>query len=88
MKSATAVNGQADGTSKGLAAGGFDALLMGYMYGNTVNGYGTTMHFWSSSSINSSDAWYRFLAYGVTGVQREEGSKYCMRSVRCKKNDN
>ncbi|MDR0681487.1 MAG: hypothetical protein LBG15_06530 [Dysgonamonadaceae bacterium] len=89
MKSATAVNGQAtNGTSKDLAAGGFDALLVGAMLSGSAINYGTYTAFLSSSSDDSTYAWYRVLYYNYTGVARGSNYKYRMYSVRCKKDDN
>jgi uncharacterized protein (TIGR02145 family) len=89
MKSATKVNGtDPDGKSKGLAANGFDALLVGGVSGGSPIGYGTYARFWSSSSSDSSYAWYRYLYYSTDGVYRATSSKYLLRSVRCKKDDN
>jgi uncharacterized protein (TIGR02145 family) len=86
MKSRTAVDGQAtNGTSNGLAANGFDALLVGYMYSGSAYYYGTFTYFWSSSSSSSTNAWRRYLGYDDTGVSRGNYGKYTMFSVRCKK---
>jgi uncharacterized protein (TIGR02145 family) len=87
MKSRTAVNGQTtSGTSNGLAANGFDALLTGHMYSGSATSYGTHTYFWSSSSANSSYAWNRSLNFDNTGVYRNNNTaKYTMLSVRCKK---
>jgi uncharacterized protein (TIGR02145 family) len=87
MKSRTAVTTQAtNGTSNGLAANGFDALLVGYMTSGSPGSYGMTTYFWSSSSESSLFAWRRILIHNNTGVGRSNGGKYNMSSVRCKKN--
>jgi uncharacterized protein (TIGR02145 family) len=89
MRSTTPVNGQTtNGTSKSRTANGFDALLVGRMYGGLPHNYGTNTYFWSSSSNSSSYTWFRDLNYSNTGVVRVSGYKYNMFSVRCKKNDN
>jgi uncharacterized protein (TIGR02145 family) len=89
MKSRTAVDGQATGgTSNGLAANGFDALLVGYMNSGSSRLYGTYTYFWSSSSLSSTFAWRRYLGSSNTGVYRNNVNKYGMYSVRCKKTDN
>ncbi|MDR0680897.1 MAG: fibrobacter succinogenes major paralogous domain-containing protein, partial [Dysgonamonadaceae bacterium] len=89
MKSTTAVNSQATtyGTSKSRSEGGFDVLLVGGMGNGSAFLYGTSTYFWSSSSSNSSDAWYRDLAYGASGVARNTNYKFRLFSVRCKKDD-
>jgi uncharacterized protein (TIGR02145 family) len=90
MKSVTAPiydNNEAfRGTSKPAVLGGFDALLAGSVYGGTANNYGTYTLFWSSSSGGSGNAWYRYLSYNNTGVNRSYGTKSSYFSVRCKKN--
>jgi uncharacterized protein (TIGR02145 family) len=88
MKSTTPVDGATNGTSNSRTANGFDALLVGDMYSGSSGGYGTYTYFWSSSSGDSSSAWYRHLYYSGTGVLRDYYYKYLMFSVRCKKNDN
>jgi uncharacterized protein (TIGR02145 family) len=85
MKSRTAVTTQADGTSNGLAANGFDALLVGNMGNGSASNSGTYTVFWSSSSNYSSSAWCWYLYDSYTGVDRNNYSKYYMYSVRCKK---
>jgi uncharacterized protein (TIGR02145 family) len=88
MNSTTTVNSQAtNGTSNSRTANGFDALLVGIMYGGSAYGYGEGTYFWSSSSGNSSYAWCRGLDYSLTGVDRNSIAKYSMFSVRCKKNE-
>jgi uncharacterized protein (TIGR02145 family) len=89
MKSRTVVVNSSydpDGTSNGLAANGFDALLVGIMDSGSALGYGTYTAFWSSSSDNSTLAWRRNLGYDYTGVSRTSYYKDSMHSVRCKKN--
>jgi uncharacterized protein (TIGR02145 family) len=89
MKSRTAVDGQTTGgSSNGLAANGFDALLVGDMHSGSSGSYGTNASFWSSSSGSGTYAWCRALYSSSTGVPRGNGSKYNMFSVRCKKTDN
>jgi uncharacterized protein (TIGR02145 family) len=89
MKSRTAVTTTAtNGTSNGLAANGFDALLVGRMGSGSSYNYGTGTYFWSSSSNSSIVAWYRYLYYDGTGVGRNGYNKYTMYSVRCKKTNN
>jgi uncharacterized protein (TIGR02145 family) len=90
MKSLTPVNGTATkGTSTTRSAGGFDALLVGYVYGGSAGYYGTYAYFWSSSSADGSCAWHRSLGYDNDGMYRHNTfGKYSMFSVRCKKNDN
>jgi uncharacterized protein (TIGR02145 family) len=89
MKSTTPVNSQAtNGTSQSMTENGFDALLVGFMLGGSPLHYGAYTYFWSSSSGVSSSAWRRYLYRSDTGVYCSYNSKYCMYSVRCKKNDN
>jgi uncharacterized protein (TIGR02145 family) len=89
MKSRTAVTTTAtNGTSNGLAANGFDALLMGYMSSGSAYSYAREAYFWSSSSDSSPYAWCRSLSSSYTEVDRYSNTKYGMFSVRCKKTDN
>jgi uncharacterized protein (TIGR02145 family) len=88
MKSLTKVDNSqtTSGTSKTGDAGGFDALLVGYVDSGSAYTYGTNAYVWSSRSARSSNAGYRYLSYGNTGVSRTTTSKYTMLSVRCKQN--
>jgi uncharacterized protein (TIGR02145 family) len=87
MKSTTAVTSQVtNGTSKARTANGFDALLVGDMVRGVANGYGTNVYFWSSSSSSSSNARFRSSGNNHIEVNRNNGTKYQMFSVRCKKN--
>jgi uncharacterized protein (TIGR02145 family) len=88
MKSKTAVNGtNPNGTSNSSTAKGFNALLVGYVASGSAGSSGAGARFWSSSSNDSSSAWYRTLGYSDTGVYRGgSNNKYYMFSVRCKKN--
>jgi uncharacterized protein (TIGR02145 family) len=73
-----------NGTSKPREEGGFDALLVGYVFRDGIAyGYGSNANFWTSSSYGSGDV-TRYLGDG-TGVVRDFDSKYNLRSVRCKK---
>jgi hypothetical protein len=75
------------GTSDPRAKGGFDALLVGSVYGNgNASNYGLVAYFWSSSSQNSRRA-YRYLYYNSTGVHRDSPVRENLYSVRCKKNN-
>jgi uncharacterized protein (TIGR02145 family) len=88
MKSTTAVNSSYPpaGSSKKSSENGFDALLVGNVNGGTVYNFGSIAFFWSSSSRNSSYAWYRVLAYNYSGVNRTYlADKYTLYTVRCKK---
>jgi uncharacterized protein (TIGR02145 family) len=85
MKSTTAVNGYTNGTSKTRIEGGFDASLVGYLTSGSADLYGSNAFFWSSSSCNVTAAWRRTLASSGTQVDRDNGSKLVLRSVRCKK---
>jgi uncharacterized protein (TIGR02145 family) len=88
MKSTTIVSGSTNGTSNARNANGFDALLVGGMSSGSLANYGTYAYFCSSSSNDSTNAWYRYLYSSNTGMNRYSNDKYNMRSVRCKKNDN
>jgi uncharacterized protein (TIGR02145 family) len=87
MKSKSAVNGYAtNGTSNTRGANGFDGLLVGIMRPGVVDMYGTMTYFWSSSSYNENNAWFRYLLYSASGVYCESFNKPRLHSVRCKKN--
>ncbi|MDR2806095.1 MAG: hypothetical protein LBB85_10775, partial [Dysgonamonadaceae bacterium] len=89
MESTTAVNGTTNGTSKSSTENGFDVLLVGEVDSGSAHVYGTHAYLWSSSSYDSSYAWYRSLRShsSYAGVGRyTTGGKYFMYSVRCKKN--
>jgi uncharacterized protein (TIGR02145 family) len=92
MKSTTAVNSlSTNGTSKLYNAGGFDVLLVGYIYGNQAQSYGTNVNFWSSSSNMTEStytAWCRSFTYNYIAVNRQFVQKSHLFSVRCKQNDN
>jgi uncharacterized protein (TIGR02145 family) len=87
MESTTAVNNTGTGgTSNAYTAKGFDALLVGSIIDSKANGYSMSAYFWSSSSHNSSDAWYRGLNSSNHGTSRYNQPKNRMFSVRCKQN--
>jgi uncharacterized protein (TIGR02145 family) len=76
-----------NGSSKPRNEDGFVALLVGYVLSTGgVEGYGSYVVFWSSSSSTNS-AVDRFLEYNTTGVGRGNGYKDRLFSVRCKKNN-
>ena len=63
---------------------GFSALPGGYRLNNgRFLSMGLSAFFWSSSERFSSSAWYRFLRYGRSGVNRNFGYKLTGFSVRC-----
>jgi uncharacterized protein (TIGR02145 family) len=87
MKSTTGVpSGTASNSSSfPREAGGFDALLVGYVLANgTTSSYGSDAYFWSSSSY-SSGAMGRHLVSGYTDVGRTFYNRPVLFSVRCKK---
>ncbi|MDR0427895.1 MAG: fibrobacter succinogenes major paralogous domain-containing protein [Dysgonamonadaceae bacterium] len=89
MKSTTDVNttdtNDTNGSSNTAEDGGFDVLLVGFVYSNSRGDFGTYTYFWSSSSANGTYAWRRYLSYGDPGVSRNDGSRPRLFSVRCKK---
>jgi uncharacterized protein (TIGR02145 family) len=85
MISTTPVSNVTNGSSKSREAGGFDALLTGYIDGNGLaNRYGSAAYFWSSSCDGILGV-YRALDSGRTGVYRRGLFQTTMFSVRCKK---
>jgi uncharacterized protein (TIGR02145 family) len=90
MKSMTDVNSNiTNGTSNSHTDNGFDALLVGCVFNNSHTGFGTYTAIWSSSSASSNPAIFRVLVPTSDGMDRSDGrDKWCMFSVRCKKNDN
>jgi uncharacterized protein (TIGR02145 family) len=88
MKSTKKVSYNTGGSSKPAAEGGFDALLMGYVYTGSRYLFGERTHFWSSSSAGT-NAWSRDLYVNSGGVSRNNSSNGSIRSslmsVRCKK---
>jgi uncharacterized protein (TIGR02145 family) len=82
MKSTTI---DTNSSSKKREDGGFDALPTGVVYSSgTANGYGSSAHFWSSSSYSSLGV-RRLLLSGYTGVGRNYYDRGYLFSVRCKK---
>ena len=69
-------NGDNSSGFNGLPGG--DCSDLGYFSNSTVYGY-----FWSSSEYNTNNAWYRFLNYDYTIVDRYFNNKYNGLSVRC-----
>jgi len=75
-----------NGKSLSVYKGGFNMLFVGYI-SNTGHseGYGYTSIFWSSSSYNSVNAWYRQILMGEYGVDRKYIGKEFVGPIRCKK---
>jgi uncharacterized protein (TIGR02145 family) len=63
---------------------GFAGLPGGYRYTNgsfyNVGDYG---YWWSSTELNTTNAWYRFLGYSSGNIGRINGDKRYGFSVRC-----
>lgn len=80
------------GTSKFSAQGGFNALLLGYLNGNTPVNYGSRGYFWTSSSgsqnSNTTVSVYRNVSNTNVGLGRGNTNRSYLWSVRCKKNTN
>jgi uncharacterized protein (TIGR02145 family) len=87
MKSTTKVGTTApNSSSNSREAGGFDALLMGFVGSSgSINTYGVYAFFWSSSSSSGTNGVCRGLGVNGTGVNRISNSKSNLYSVRCKK---
>ena len=65
---------------------GFSGLLGGFRYSfGNYGSMGTTVSFWSSSDVNSSQAWTRYLSGGNSKVNRRSYGKQGGFSVRCVK---
>jgi len=63
---------------------GFSALPGGYHSSNDLFGHiGTKAYFWSSTDINSNNAWYRWLNHFNALIMRDGYFKYFGFSVRC-----
>ncbi|WP_396164886.1 fibrobacter succinogenes major paralogous domain-containing protein [Flavobacterium sp.] len=63
---------------------GFTGLPGGTFGGNnTFYGINTNGNWWSSSEINGSDAWYRYINYDNTNAARHFANKTFGHSVRC-----
>ncbi|WP_165024449.1 FISUMP domain-containing protein [Dysgonomonas sp. ZJ279] len=79
-----------NGTSKTSAEGGFNALLVGYLDGNTLLNYGNRSFFWTSSSGSQNSvatvSVYRNLSSDAVGTGRGNTDRRYLWSVRCKKN--
>ncbi|WP_165043457.1 FISUMP domain-containing protein [Dysgonomonas sp. ZJ709] len=79
-----------NGTSKTLAEGGFNSLLVGSIDGATSLNYGSRIYFWTSSSgsqnIKAGVSVYRNLAADNVRVGRGNTNRRHLWSVRCKKN--
>lgn len=86
MKTTTAINSVSTlGTSKATGQGGFDAFLGGCAYQGRDYYYGTSTNFWTASSFNAIEAWFRHLANNNNMVLRSQNYRYSLFSVRCKK---
>jgi len=82
LKSTSGWNNNGNGTNNN----GFMALPGGLRYSNgTFDGLGNNTVFWSATEYNSSTAWYRYLKYNNSEVNRYNYSKNVGRSVRCLK---
>lgn len=68
-------------------ASGFNALISGYRYENgSFMNHGIYTYFWSSGAVSTNTAWFRYLAPGYSGVNRNSYSRAYGYSVRCLKN--
>ncbi|MDR0427427.1 MAG: fibrobacter succinogenes major paralogous domain-containing protein, partial [Dysgonamonadaceae bacterium] len=75
-----------NGSSKSAATGGFDALLVGNVFGGgSRNDFGLNTLFWSSSFNSGFNAWLRYLGCSYEGVDRGVSDWSALFSVRCKK---
>jgi len=80
----TSTNSCAVGNNQGSNnATGFSAVPAGYCNGSSFGGVGLSAHFWSSTQVNSGDAWYRYLYYLNANAGRYYNGKYNGFSVRC-----
>ena len=82
---ATGWRGTDQGTQmKTVSATTFSGLIAGLRYtdGSFVN-RSTYSRFWSSSAVDASDAWYRYLHSGFATVARFDNDKAYGFSVRC-----
>ncbi|MDR0866376.1 MAG: fibrobacter succinogenes major paralogous domain-containing protein [Candidatus Symbiothrix sp.] len=86
MKSQTAVLSATQGTSHSPANGGFDALLVGYMYSGNYYNYGSYAVFSSSSAAGSFLGRHRRIQRLYDGMDRGTSMKVTMNTVRCKAN--
>jgi uncharacterized protein (TIGR02145 family) len=73
--------------SNAADAGGFNALLIGRVYGASFD-VDRRACFWSSSSYSSELAWARKLHQELGGVWRSDEARSQLFSVRCKKDKN
>jgi hypothetical protein len=73
------------GTSNPASEGGFDALLVSYMYGGSTHRFGEATCFWSSSFGNDKRAWRRGLNFDGSYMVRSNSIQSDLNSVRCKK---
>ena len=63
-------------------ATGFSALPAGAYFGSFYY-FGDAADFWSTTSIYSNSAYYKYLYYDYAGVYQDLGNIYCGISVRC-----
>ncbi len=78
-----------NGTSKSAAQGGFASILTGYVDGVTIQSYGASTFFWSSSSSETAggtNAYYRNLYKDTITIFRSPIRRFYLCAVRCKKN--
>ena len=73
------------GRSYSAEMGGFDAQLIGFVYGPNIDLYGKDVYFWSSSVSSSDKAWIRNLGFEHEPVVRNVINRTDLFSVRCKK---
>lgn len=71
---------------------GMNYLFAGNAYHSLANNYGQNGYFWTSSSFDNADAWYRVVRLNDgtashTAVSRYNGGRQIYVSVRCKKDN-
>ncbi|NDV70243.1 FISUMP domain-containing protein [Dysgonomonas sp. 25] len=77
--------GSPNGKSFSTTQGGFNAVLAGRTYLNSVSIYGNYGSFWSTSAVYGSNAWARTISNGYAQVFRGYYGRDYFYSVRCKK---
>ena len=83
LKSTSGWNNNGNGTN----SSGFIAIPAGVRFSaSTFGALGNTASWWSSTSFNSTNAWYRDVHYNETAINRYYFSKTCGFSIRCIRN--
>lgn len=85
LEATTSVNLQATlGTTRPYTEGGFNSLPVGKANGGgQVSNYGTQGHYWTSSSVDLSNAWRKYITTADPVVYEGADQRASLLSIRC-----